>query len=105
MTHQVRLAPEAIAEAREASRWYEERTSGIGGALLDEVSTAVAALSRWPGAGVLIEGVPVFDDVRRVPVGRFPYHLVYVHNDEVVHVLAVAHDRREPGYWTGRVMS
>ena len=59
-------------------------------------------LRLWPGAGALIEGVPADGQVRRVPIGRFPYHLVYAYNDDVVHVLAIAHDRREPGYWAGR---
>lgn len=102
MTRQLRLAPEAVAEAREAARWYEDRSPGVGVALLDEVAVAVADLSRWPGAGGLIEGVRVDGEVRRVPIGRFPYHLVYTYTDDVVHVLAVAHDRREPGYWAGR---
>ena len=102
MTRQLRLSPEAVAEAREATRWYDERSPGIGASLLDEVAAAVADLSRWPGAGGLIEGMPVDGEVRRVPIGRFPYHLVYTYTDDVVHVLAVAHDRREPGYWASR---
>lgn len=42
-------------------------------------------------------------DVRRVPVSRFPYHLAYLVTPEEIHVLAVAHDRRRPIYWSGRV--
>jgi len=44
VTREVRLAAEAVAEVREASRWYEERSPGIGAALLDEVATAVTQL-------------------------------------------------------------
>lgn len=103
MTRQLRLAPEAVAEAREAARWYEQRTSGIGQGLLDDIAAALAGLSQWPGAGGLIEGVHFDGELRRVPVGRFPYHLVYAYTDDVVHVLAIAHDRREPGYWAERI--
>jgi hypothetical protein len=46
--------------------------------------------------------VPFDGEVRRVPVGRFPHHVVYTYDDDTVDVLAVAHDRREPGYWAGR---
>lgn len=53
----------------------------------------------------MIDGVEVAQEVRRLPVGRFPYHLVYAHTADVVHVLAVAHDRREPGYWSRRAES
>lgn len=60
----------------------------------------MAQLSTWPAAGALIEGVHIDGEIRRVPVERFPYHLVYSYTDLVVHVIAVAHDRREPSYWT-----
>lgn len=105
MNREVRLAPEAIAEAREASHWYEQRSPGVGAALLDEVAAAMAELAQWPGAGALVDTVEADQEVRRLPVGRFPYHLVYVHTSDVVHVLAVAHDRREPGYWARRADS
>jgi hypothetical protein len=43
-------------------------------------------------------------DIRRTRVHRFPYHVAYmlVDGDELS-VLAVAHDRRRPGYWSDRV--
>jgi len=42
-------------------------------------------------------------DVRRVPVASFPYHVAYLIADERVEVLAIAHDRRRPTYWSGRI--
>jgi hypothetical protein len=41
-------------------------------------------------------------EVRRLPVAGFPYHLIYLPRDDAIHVLAVAHDHRRPGYWTRR---
>jgi len=41
--------------------------------------------------------------VRRVRISGFPYRIVYEELDEVVHVLAVMHDSREPGYWKSRL--
>ena len=41
--------------------------------------------------------------VRRVRIAGFPYRVVYEELDEVVHVIAVMHDSREPGYWKGRL--
>ena len=40
---------------------------------------------------------------RRVRIAGFPYRVVYEELDEVVHVIAVMHDSREPGYWKGRL--
>jgi toxin ParE1/3/4 len=42
-------------------------------------------------------------DIRRVTLHSFPFDLVYRERQGQVQVLAVAHRRREPGYWVGRV--
>lgn len=53
----------------------------------------------------MVDHVETDAPVRRIPLARFPYHLVYTHTDEVVHVIAVAHDHQEPGYWIRRLGS
>lgn len=102
MTRPVRFLPEAAAELEDAARWYEERRAALGLALIAAVDQAVASLARWPDAGVLVDGLPSDLPVRRVPVARFPYYVAYLASPEVVHVLAVAHERRRPAYWSGR---
>lgn len=34
---------------------------------------------------------------------RFPYSIAFIELPTVVRVLAVAHERRRPGYWVGRL--
>lgn len=41
--------------------------------------------------------------VRRVVVHRFPYSVVYEVKAKELHVLAIAHHRRDPTYWEGRL--
>ncbi len=41
--------------------------------------------------------------VRKVPVKRFPYHVVYLPWEGACRMLALAHDSREPGYWLARI--
>jgi hypothetical protein len=42
--------------------------------------------------------------VRRALVGpRFPYSVVYLEDEDEIWVLAVAHAKRRPGYWRGRL--
>ncbi|MCP4594404.1 MAG: hypothetical protein GY842_27045 [bacterium] len=43
--------------------------------------------------------------VRRASLSRFPYALVFIELDEEIRVLAVAHDKRRPGYWLDRLLS
>jgi len=101
----VRFSPEAAAELRDAAGWYEERHAGLGSTFLAAVDSVVARLTVWPGTGSPVEGLGAHLDVRRAPLGRFPYHLAYLVTDDAVQVLAVAHDRRRPRYWSGRTES
>ena len=103
MSLPVGLTAEAVDELRDASAWYEERRAGLGLVFVAAVDRAVDRIARWPGAGVLVDGVDPELQVRRVPVGRFPYALAYVVGDDRVTVVAVVHGRRRPRYWIGRV--
>ena len=98
-----RFGPEAAAELEEATRWYDQRRAGLGLALLAAVDEAVDWILRWPEAGAPSRVAAPELGVRQVPVPHFPYHLPYVVTDVEIHILAVAHNRREPGYWVGRI--
>ncbi|CAN5670487.1 hypothetical protein BH10ACT2_BH10ACT2_27120 [soil metagenome] len=102
MSNQVRFGPEAIAELSDAVRWYEQRRAGLGLALLAAVDAAIEPVSRWPRSGALMAGLEAVE-VRRVPIASFPYHLAYLIVDEQIKVLAIAHDRRRPNYWSDRI--
>ncbi|MGV3662641.1 MAG: hypothetical protein ACO1TE_20830 [Prosthecobacter sp.] len=43
-------------------------------------------------------------DARKVRVERFPYHVVYWHDEasSSIHIIAIAHTSREPDYWRDR---
>lgn len=94
---------EADAEYRAAGRWYEGRVTGLGFEFFDAVDSAVDQIGRLPGAGLLVRRVPVDLQVRWAPVKRFPYSVVYLETERVIRILAIAHDRRRPGYWMDRL--
>ena len=41
--------------------------------------------------------------VRRALVPGFPYAVVFLATEDAVHILAVAHQHRMPGYWLHRL--
>lgn len=41
--------------------------------------------------------------LRRKSVGGFPYGVIYFVTDDEVVIVAYAHDKRRPGYWTSRL--
>jgi len=93
----LRFHPEAAVEAREARRWYRARNEQASTAFvvayrrtLDSIREAP---ERWPAHR---------HGTRRVVLRGFPYSVVYRASDGAVVVVAVAHDKRRPGYWRER---
>jgi plasmid stabilization system protein ParE len=102
LTLPVRIGAEAEAELAEAARWYEMHRAGLGTEFLGAVDSAVARIAETPRVGSPVPGVPD-EAIRRRAVRRFPYHVVYVELPDRLQILAVAHDRRRPAYWVGRI--
>ena len=103
MSARVRFEDEADAEYRQAGLWYESRRIGLGVEFFDEVDAALRQCVDFPRAGLPVPRVPRDLPVRRLAVRRFPYHVIYMETPDVIRVLAVAHDRRRPGYWKSRL--
>ena len=89
--------PEAIAEARAARQWYDARNAEAAEAFVAELDLAVARIEEaprsWPH---------YLAETHRYLLRRFPFFVVFREVDDRVHILAVAHARRRPGYWRGR---
>lgn len=99
----VRLHPGAAADLTSAGDWYELQLPGLGADLGDEVDRALDAIAERPMTWPLWPGVGEAIGVRRFLLVRFPFAVGYIVEGTDVVVLAVAHLRRRPGYWVGRV--
>ena len=95
----VRLAHAAEAELEAAMAWYDARREGLGLLLLLAVSATLTQIGGEPRS---FTSVGPGGRYRRALVARFPYQVIFEVGDEDVRVLAVAHLRRQPGYWKGR---
>ena len=93
----VRLSDEAIAEARAAFAWYGERNPQAANSFLRELDQASESIGTSPDAWP-----PYLDGTRRRLLRRFPFSLVYRVRGDHIEVIAVAHQRRRPGYWMAR---
>lgn len=93
----VEILPEAEAEIREAFLWYFERSPIAADAFRTETFQAVDRLAvdalAWPEDD---------DAIRRYVLRHFPYTVFYEIRGDILTVLAVAHQRRRPGYWRER---
>jgi plasmid stabilization system protein ParE len=88
---QVFIRPEALAEVREACRWYDERVPGLGTEFARAVDAAISAAARNPDGYPVVEG-----EMRRVLLRRFPYSIVYGIDAPKLIVIACFHHRRDP---------
>lgn len=98
-----RLDPEASAELEAAALWYESRREGLGVEFIEGFEAVLQQIERWAELGHVVPGLPADVQARRLPLPRFPYHVAYLDWNGVIRVLAVAHDRRRPGYWFSRL--
>jgi toxin ParE1/3/4 len=91
------LLPEAEREIREAHAWYAERSHRVARVFVATLDERLEMLRRQP------EACPIFvDAIRRCVLRRFPFGICYVVREGNIHLLALAHHSRMPGYWRKR---
>ena len=89
---------QALAELREALTYYESLRSGLGSEFRSEIEATVDRIRQNPQA-YAIELEP---HGRACPMRRFPFTLWFQELADQIWIAAIAHQRRRPGYWTGR---
>ena len=99
----VRILPEADGESLEAALWYEDRRSGLGDEFLAERAHVLVEIGTNPQSHTKLEFYSGPHEIRRVLLRRFPYAVIYACRPGEVLVVAVAHTRRRPLYWLGRI--
>ncbi|MCA9073431.1 MAG: type II toxin-antitoxin system RelE/ParE family toxin [Planctomycetaceae bacterium] len=98
MPKPIRLRPEAVAEATEARKWYEERSEAAAIGFLESLKDAFSQIEQRSGSH------PVYDDPLRVVVlKKYPYIVLYRELADETEIVAIAHGRRKPGYWSDRL--
>jgi len=84
-------------ELWETVAYYEDKATGLGLDFETEMERSVQTVcespERWPLRA---------DGTRRYLAHRFPYLIVYTHENDHVWIIAFAHCKRRPGYWTDR---
>jgi toxin ParE1/3/4 len=93
----VRFHAEAKAEVLEARAWYAERSEIAARAFATEVAWAVREIGSVPEKWKRhVYGT------RRFMLPNFPFSVIYRVHENAVQVIALAHHRRQPGYWRSR---
>ncbi len=89
---------EAEQELWEAVAYYESKAPGLGLDFQAEMAVSVQAIAETPDRWPLRR-----DGTHRRLAHRFPYLIVYVHLRDHIWIIAFAHCKRRPRYWSGRI--
>ncbi len=90
--------PEADAEFQEAIEYYQKESPELGVRFYRETMATVVRIEAHPKVWPRLRG-----HVRKCLVPGFPYKLLYTIEPDRLHVVAVMHSKRKPGYWAGRL--
>jgi toxin ParE1/3/4 len=94
----VSIAVDAERELNEGARYYAKQANvELGLAFIGEFERSVEVLRSHPELGARWR-----HESRRMPLRRFPYSIIYLLHPDEIRILAVAHQRRKPGYWGSR---
>src|SRR6185312_6418628 len=96
----IQVHPAAAAEFDAAADWYRESSERAAEDFVAEVDQAIARITQNHSAwSTYLFGT------RRCLLRHFPYAVVYFLHGGEIKIVAVAHGRRRPGYWKGRLTS
>ena len=90
--------PEALLEADESAKFYEEKQNGLGKRFVEALTDAITRIRRTPELFGRID-----DNIRKCRILRFPYGVIYRNKKKSVEIIAVMHLKRKPDYWKKRV--
>jgi plasmid stabilization system protein ParE len=93
----VEIHIEAQDEAHLAFEWYLAQSAEIAEVFQTTLDSAIAQIATSPCAWPRAEA-----GTRRYLLPRFPYLVIYRVYDDRIFIVAVAHARRQSGYWVNR---
>ncbi|HBA65257.1 MAG TPA: addiction module toxin RelE [Methylococcaceae bacterium] len=94
MAYRLKFSARALRETGEAQEWYESQSPGLGEEFIAAMELQLKRLEQAP-----LLFAEVIPGVRRALLPRFPFGLFYVVRGNLVHILAVLHDARNPNRW------
>ena len=94
---QARFLKPAESEVDEAIAYFDQRREGLGDRFEQDLRSTITFVTAHP-----LSGKPLTERVRKFPLRKFPYNIIYVVDEPEV-IVAVAHHRRRPAYWLRRL--
>lgn len=94
MAFRLKFSSRALREIGEAQEWYEAQSAGLGEEFVAALELQIKRLVQAP-----LLYAEVIPNVRRGLLPRFPYGLFFTVRGDLIQVLAVLHNKRNPSRW------
>jgi plasmid stabilization system protein ParE len=89
---------QAESDIAAAARWYEEQRPGLSLRFRSAIDEVFSTIERDPE-----RFAPIYRDLRRALLRRFPYGILYVVRSQTTVVVGVLHTSRNPKLWRTRL--
>ena len=98
MAFKIKIEPEAYQDIQEGIDWFNEQEAGLGRRFHEEVKSTFKKLKVNPFYQVR------YDEVRCLPLKKFPYMLHFTINEQegLIIIRAVFNTSRDPKSWKNR---
>ena len=93
-----RFLREADSEFQEQIRYFDGQAAGLGDRFIADVDATVQEIRTYPDSGS-----PLSPILRKRILRVFKHSIYYVNQDDAVVIVAVAPQRRRPGYFRKRL--
>jgi len=93
---------EALDELLESIDYYQNKERELGAYLYSDLSNTLDLLKNNPNLG---KTDPEHPHLQSIPLNVFPFTIIYHMSDghDILYIVAVAHQRRGPDYWSHRL--
>jgi hypothetical protein len=87
----------AFIEYKEAIDYYDLQIKGMSNKFISEIDRTISIIKNYPESYSLYT-----KHTRKATVSIFPYNIIYSIGDEIILIIAIAHQHRKPNYWSKR---
>ena len=79
--------------------FYEEQLEGLGNLFLNEFNKTIKIILKHPTLWMKIG-----KRTRRALIKKFPYLILYIFENDIIHLTCIAHQHRSPEYYINRII-
>jgi plasmid stabilization system protein ParE len=97
MIRRLVIRAQAEAEFDRAELWYGAQSHAAAVGFVNAFRLALTRIVANPFQYQIVD-----DEIRRAPIARYPYGLLYAVSDDEIVILSCFHGSRDPSFWRGR---